>query len=150
MYKSTQFARKTIPSTYKLSTSAIRPFQRLSFSTTANSNQKLDLKEIWGLSKMAVPNKEIPKHEMAYFKALATSKREFGDFRRVLFTGLYSQLVVMEVPVGGEIRDEVSSLFLSESLALGRGLLCYSTRSSLDRCHFNPGDFPSRVWRRSY
>ena len=48
-------------------------------------------------------NQDTPKHEMAYFKGLATSKRAFGDFRRVLHTGLYSQLVVMEVPVNGEI-----------------------------------------------
>lgn len=103
MYKSAQLARKIIPST------SLRPSQKLLFSTALPRTQKLDLKELWGLSKMSVPNKEIPKHEMAYFKALATSKREFGDFRRVLFTGLYSQLVVMEVPVGGEIGDEVSS-----------------------------------------
>jgi hypothetical protein len=63
------------------------------------------------MSGQSVPNKDIPKHEMAYFKALASSKRDFGDFRRVLFTGLYSQLVVMEVPVGGEIGDEVKYLF---------------------------------------
>lgn len=50
-----------------------------------------------------MPNQGVPKHEMAYFKGLATSTRSFGEFRRVLHTGLYSQLVVMEVPVGGEI-----------------------------------------------
>lgn len=32
---------------------------------------------------------------------------ESGDFRRVLWTGLYSQLVLMTVPVGGDIGDEV-------------------------------------------
>lgn len=115
MYKSAQLARKTIPSIHKFLGSSLRPSDRLLFSTSSIRSQKLDLKELWGLSKMSVPNKEIPKHEMAYFKALATSKREFGDFRRVLFTGLYSQLVVMEVPVGGEIGDEVSlTIYLSE------------------------------------
>lgn len=34
---------------------------------------------------------------------------ESGDFRRVLWTGLYSQLVLMTVPVDGDIGDEVMS-----------------------------------------
>lgn len=48
-----------------------------------------------------------PKHEMVHFKGLMSEKRAFGDFRTVLHTGLYSQVVAMEVPVGGEIGDEV-------------------------------------------
>jgi hypothetical protein len=48
-----------------------------------------------------------PKHEMVYLKGLASEVRQFGEFRKVLHTGLYSQLVAMEVPVGGEIGDEV-------------------------------------------
>lgn len=48
-----------------------------------------------------------PKHEAVYFKGLMSEKRAFGDFRTVLHTGLYSQIVAMEVPVGGEIGDEV-------------------------------------------
>src|ERR1700712_4568167 len=110
MYNSVQLARKTLPTFHKLSATSLRYPQRLLFSTTLNRSQAPNLKELWGISKMSIPNKEIPKHEMAYFKALASSKRDFGDFRRVLFTGLYSQLVVMEVPVGGEIGDEVASL----------------------------------------
>lgn len=30
-----------------------------------------------------------------------------ADFRRVIWTGLYSQVVLMNVPVGGDIGDEV-------------------------------------------
>lgn len=48
-----------------------------------------------------------PKHEAVYFKGLMSEKRAFGDFRTVLHTSLYSQIVAMEVPVGGEIGDEV-------------------------------------------
>ncbi|KAI4111777.1 MAG: hypothetical protein LQ339_000234 [Xanthoria mediterranea] len=33
---------------------------------------------------------------------------ESAEFRRVLWTGLYSQVVLMTVPVGGDIGDEVS------------------------------------------
>jgi hypothetical protein len=48
-----------------------------------------------------------PKHEMVHFPGLMSEKRSFGDFRTVLHTGLFSQIVAMEVPVNGEIGDEV-------------------------------------------
>jgi hypothetical protein len=49
-----------------------------------------------------------PKHEMAFFPNMTTSlPSESAEFRRVLWTGLYSQLVLMTVPVDGEIGDEV-------------------------------------------
>lgn len=54
------------------------------------------------------PSNDPPKHEMAYFPDMTTSlPSQSGDFRRVLWTGLYSQLVLMTVPVGGDIGDEV-------------------------------------------
>lgn len=58
--------------------------------------------------KWTTPPEDPPKHEMAYFPNMTTSlPSESGDFRRVLWTGLYSQLVLMTVPVDGEIGDEV-------------------------------------------
>lgn len=64
---------------------------------------------------------EPPKHEMVHFSGLLSSKREFGDFRTVLHTGLYSQVVAMEVPVGGDIGDEVlSSQITDNTLILER------------------------------
>jgi len=63
-----------------------------------------------------------PPHDMAYFKGLATSARSFGEFRRVLHTGLYSQLVVMEVPVNGEIGDEVHTVDQILNFTSGKGL----------------------------
>lgn len=49
-----------------------------------------------------------PKHEMAYFPEMTSAlPSKSGDFRRVLWTGLYSQVVLMTVPVGGDIGDEV-------------------------------------------
>lgn len=49
-----------------------------------------------------------PKHEMVYFPQMTTSlPSQSAEFRRVLWTGLYSQIVLMNVPVGGEIGDEV-------------------------------------------
>ncbi len=49
---------------------------------------------------------EPPKHEMAYFKGLTSEVRAFDQFRKVLHTGLYSQLVAMEIPPGGDVGNE--------------------------------------------
>ena len=38
---------------------------------------------------------------------IATVAEESADFRRVLWTGQHSQLVIMTIPPGGEIGDEV-------------------------------------------
>ena len=49
-----------------------------------------------------------PKHEMAYFPDMTSAlPSKSAEFRRVLWTGLYSQVVLMTVPVGGDIGDEV-------------------------------------------
>ncbi|KAF2084843.1 hypothetical protein K490DRAFT_75510 [Saccharata proteae CBS 121410] len=53
---------------------------------------------------------EPPKHQMVHFPGLMSEVRRFDVFRKVLHTGLYSQLVAMEVPVGGDIGDEVHSV----------------------------------------
>ncbi len=51
---------------------------------------------------------EPPKHEMVYFPNMTGAlPSESAEFRRVLWTGLYSQVVLMTVPVGGDIGDEV-------------------------------------------
>lgn len=67
--------------------------------------------------KFTPPSEDPPKHEMAYFPNMTTSlPSESGEFRRVLWTGLYSQLVLMTVPVDGEIGDEVSVFSGSTSI----------------------------------
>ena len=38
---------------------------------------------------------------------IATEAEKSPDFRRVLFTGEHTQLVIMTIPVGGEIGEEV-------------------------------------------
>lgn len=60
------------------------------------------------LAKDSKMSSEPPKHAMAYFPKLTSEKRAFGQFRKVIHTGLYSQLVTMEIPIGGDIGDEVS------------------------------------------
>ena len=47
-----------------------------------------------------------PDHDFAHFTIEQTA-RENPDFRRVLWTGQHAQLVVMTIPPGGEIGDEV-------------------------------------------
>ncbi|PLB35389.1 cupin domain-containing protein [Aspergillus candidus] len=51
-----------------------------------------------------------PRHEMVYLPGVISPNRSFGVFRRVLHTGLYSQFVAMEVPVNGEIGDEMHTV----------------------------------------
>ena len=54
-----------------------------------------------------------PKHEMAYFPEMTSVlPSTSAEFRRVLWTGLYSQVVLMTVPVGGDIGDEVCFTFI--------------------------------------
>lgn len=49
-----------------------------------------------------------PPKKMVVFERVTTSfPSEYGEFRNVLFTGESSQLVVMTIPVGGEIGEEV-------------------------------------------
>lgn len=59
------------------------------------------------------PSSDPPKNEMVFFPGMTSSlPSESAEFRRVLWTGLYSQLVLMTVPVGGDIGDEVRSSYL--------------------------------------
>jgi mannose-6-phosphate isomerase-like protein (cupin superfamily) len=53
---------------------------------------------------------EPPKHEMVYFPNMTNLASSSGEFRKVLHTGLYSQLVLMTIPVGGDIGDEVHTV----------------------------------------
>lgn len=62
-----------------------------------------------------------PKHEMVYFPDMTSAlPSKSAEFRRVLWTGLYSQVVLMTVPVGGDIGDEVRLQLLPSRL----GQLC--------------------------
>jgi hypothetical protein len=83
--------------TSKPTINTIRPF-----STNSILASKMDAYKSLG-NRADAP----PAHKMVHFKGLLSEKRSFGDFRTVLHTGLFSQLVAMEVPVGGEIGDEV-------------------------------------------
>lgn len=61
------------------------------------------------MAAFPTPSNDRPEKEMAYFPQMTSAlPSESGEFRRVLHTGLYSQLVLMTVPVGGDIGDEVT------------------------------------------
>ncbi len=63
------------------------------------------------MAHLPKPNAGPPAHEMVYFPHMTTSlPSESAEFRRVLWTGLYSQLVLMTIPVGGDIGDEVHTV----------------------------------------
>ncbi|OAP55940.1 hypothetical protein AYL99_10092 [Fonsecaea erecta] len=72
--------------------------------------------------KFNTPSMDPPKHEMAYFPNMTTSlPSESAEFRRVLWTGLYSQLVLMTVPVDGEIGDEKHTVDQILTFTSGKG-----------------------------
>ncbi|KAL8907466.1 MAG: hypothetical protein Q9171_005852 [Xanthocarpia ochracea] len=63
-----------------------------------------------------------PKHEMQYFPNMTSAlPSESAEFRRVLWTGLYSQVVLMTVPVGGDIGDEVHTVDQALTFTSGVG-----------------------------
>ncbi|KAL8648933.1 MAG: hypothetical protein Q9210_004697 [Variospora velana] len=63
-----------------------------------------------------------PKHEMQYFPNMVNAMpSESAEFRRVLWTGLYSQVVLMTVPVGGDIGDEVHTVDQALTFTSGVG-----------------------------
>ncbi|MCJ1254897.1 hypothetical protein MMC24_002713 [Lignoscripta atroalba] len=62
-----------------------------------------------------------PEKKMAYFPNMTTSlPGSSGEFRKVLWTGLYSQVVLMTIPVGGDIGEEVHTV--DQALTFTSGL----------------------------
>ncbi|KAH8599419.1 RmlC-like cupin domain-containing protein [Bisporella sp. PMI_857] len=63
-----------------------------------------------------------PAHEMVYFPNMTTSyPASNGEFRKVLFTSFYSQVVLMTIPVGGDIGDEVHTVDQALTFTSGIG-----------------------------
>ncbi|KAI9739412.1 MAG: hypothetical protein M1818_005100 [Claussenomyces sp. TS43310] len=63
-----------------------------------------------------------PNHEMVYFPQMtSTLPSTSGEFRKVLWTGLYSQVVLMTIPVGGDIGDEVHTVDQALTFTSGTG-----------------------------
>ena len=64
------------------------------------------------LTKPLILNKVTP---MSYQTNIIKDTQENEYFRRVLFTGKNSQLVVMNIPPGGEIGEEVHKMELRKA-----------------------------------
>lgn len=68
------------------------------------------------------PNRGPPSHEMYYFPNMTNSlPASSAEFRKVLFTGLYSQVVLMTIPVSGDIGDEVHTVDQALTFTSGQG-----------------------------
>ncbi|KAJ4306058.1 hypothetical protein N0V88_000854 [Collariella sp. IMI 366227] len=69
------------------------------------------------------PSTDPPQHQMQYFPNMTTAlPSESSVFRRVLWTGLYSQVVLMTVPVGGDIGEEIHHVDQILTFTSGIGL----------------------------
>ena len=91
-------------------------------------------------------SKEPPKHELVYFPGLASEVRAFGQFRKVLHTGLYSQVVTMEIPVGGDIGDEVHTVDQVLLFTSGEGKATIAGKDQVSRTYLSPiSHFSSRL-----
>lgn len=71
-----------------------------------------------------------PAHAMAYFPNMTTAlPSSSGEFRKVLWTGLFSQVVLMTVPVGGDIGDEVHLVDQALTFTSGQGMATINGQS---------------------
>ncbi|MCJ1306653.1 hypothetical protein MMC25_000296 [Agyrium rufum] len=58
-----------------------------------------------------MPQNGPPAKEMVYFPDMAGAlPSKSAEFRRVMWTGLYSQVVLMTIPVGGDIGEEIHTV----------------------------------------
>ncbi|KAI3556102.1 cupin domain-containing protein [Colletotrichum abscissum] len=97
-----------------------------SVSIPPHTSQPVQAKKAFSTTKMSTfstPSSDPPKREMQYFPDMtAALPSESGEFRRVLWTGLYSQLVLMTVPVDGDIGEEVHTVDQILTFTSGKGL----------------------------
>jgi len=89
-----------------MSLATIRPIRNLtrtsllrSFSTTIPS-----------LAPPRPTKMPAPPKKMHHLQAINSIPSQYSEFRNVLWTGESSQLVVMTVPVGGDIGEEVHTV----------------------------------------
>lgn len=79
-----------------------------------------------GLFAVESKDKKDSKIPMSYHINIIKDTQENENFRRVLFTGLKSQLVVMSIPPGGEVGEEAHK-FTEQTLfflsGTGEGML---------------------------
>ncbi|EOA84767.1 hypothetical protein ACJQWK_07183 [Exserohilum turcicum] len=117
--------RTTVITLSRPAVAAIQLHSRRGFQSTSSSSSAVSkpaTRKMEAYKKAGNREDAAPKHEIVHFPGLMSEKRGFGDFRTVLHTGLYSQIVAMEVPVNGEIGDEVHLVDQILLFTSGRGL----------------------------
>ncbi|KAH9858851.1 RmlC-like cupin [Lenzites betulinus] len=82
------------------------------------------------------PNTEPPKG-FAIFKNVNSVAEDSDKFRRVLWTGTHSQLVIMTVPVGGEIGEETHHVDQHLFFLAGNG---QAIEGGTKKTSISPGD----------
>lgn len=64
---------------------------------------------------------EKPKHEPVHFpKMTSLSAKDIPHFRKVMWTGLFSQVVLMNIPPKGDIGEEVH--LVDQALTFTQGM----------------------------
>ncbi|CAE6451242.1 unnamed protein product [Rhizoctonia solani] len=63
-----------------------------------------------GMASRSGTQASPPPKKMAYFPRIEAQAADSPNFRRVLWTGEHSQLVIMTIPVDGEIGEEVHTV----------------------------------------
>ena len=90
--------------------------------TISSTSRRLFTNTALRYAKDPKMNTGPPKHEMVYFPDMTSAlPSKSAEFRRVLWTGLYSQVVLMTVPVGGDIGDEVHTVDQALTFTSGTG-----------------------------
>ena len=112
-YQFSTMLRTILPRT--ISTLALKPI-------TSPTSTRLFTNTALRYAKDPKMNTGPPKHEMVYFPNMTSAlPSKSAEFRRVLWTGLYSQVVLMTVPVGGDIGDEVHTVDQALTFTSGTG-----------------------------
>lgn len=87
----------------RLSSSVFKPTPRYN-TPPATAYLRITTRVLSAKMSQWKPNTDPPK-TVAVFRNIAQVASESDKFRRVLWTGRNSQLVIMTIPVGGEIGE---------------------------------------------
>lgn len=103
---STTIRITTLPKSLNCTSTLTKPLRQLSLPLHTRYSRTFAITTA-RMGKDTSISKDPPKHSLYYFPKLTSEVRGFGQFRKVIHTGHYSQLVTMEIPVGGDIGNEV-------------------------------------------
>lgn len=88
----------------------LRPIRQLTRSSPSLSLRSLSTTTARSFNPPRATKMPAPPKKMHHLQAINAIPSQYPEFRNVLWTGESSQLVVMTVPVGGDIGEEVHSV----------------------------------------